>query len=81
MYGPTTPMALETSVPTAIPVCRRHVGYVSMVRRVDAKKFTPTVHLIRIANRVAVELISGSERGHSRTLEQVGLHRTPTILL
>lgn len=37
MYGPSIPKAFENIMPMEMPVCRKHVGYVSIACKLIAK--------------------------------------------
>lgn len=52
MYGPAAPIPFATVLATEIPVCRRHVGYISIVcsctmkNIIAIKNFIPNVEAV-----------------------------------
>lgn len=53
MYGPRTPRPLAIIALTEIPVCLRHVGYVSIDCKLIAKKLMVMANFTKTVNDVA----------------------------
>lgn len=53
IYGPRMPKAFENIIPMEIPVCRRHVGYVSIACRLMAKKVIAVQNFTTVIRQIA----------------------------
>lgn len=58
IYGPTAPNAFAKMPPIDMPVCRKHVGYVSIDCKLIAKYVIADQNLIIIVKQVAVNFHS-----------------------
>lgn len=64
MYGPKIPIIFDPIVPIESPVCRKHVGYVSMDCKLMTKNViasqnftTITEHVLRYSNPVSEKFV------------------------
>lgn len=61
MYGPKMPIKFAPMDATANPVCRKHVGYVSMACKLMAKNVMASQNFMVITDAVLTNSQSGSK--------------------